>query len=727
MKTLTTPRMERCIGCHSCSLACARLVHGRISWDTAGIRIKSSGGLSTGFEARVCVACDPAYCAQACPTGAMTQRRGGGVIVKKKLCIRCGECARACPVDAIHLGPFERALCLHPLRPVRVLLPARLPGTGGRRPRETGIRQGGVRMSPSMNVSLVRDHFRVLVADLGTGRSSVEELDGREDVAGGSGLAALLFGRYGLADQPWDHPDQPLILAVGPLTGLYPLMSKTVAAFKSPYHDQYTESHAGGRSALCLAYAGYDALVVRGRAAHLSCLCVGSQRVEQRDVRWMAGWDALKSGKSLRKMFPGSGHRSILRVGPAGENGSAMACINVDTYRHFGRMGGGGVMGSKNLKAVVLLGDGVYDAPGGKEYAKLFQQVHTRLTDTDMMRKYHDLGTAGNVAALNELKSLPWRNLQQTTDPDVGGISGESFAEKNLLRNMACAGCPVGCIHIGYVREKFQEDHRFFYRQVSYDYELIFALGSMLGVTEAAPSLMLMDRVEKTGLDAMSAGVALAWAAEALEKGVVTEEQTLLPLKFGDAENFEEALDLLAGRVNEFWSALAMGVPVAAARFGGGDFACVLGQEMAGYATGEVFFTSQSMGFRHSHLDAGRLRLGPAAPGPGSGRGPGFPRGGRTQADPALLHGLVPVRARHLQGRAAFGMPGQRGPRGPGRKAGRGGPPRAGAALGHALHDRIRSGGGVDPEAVQGSRDLEGAAGRGLPESAARILCGAPP
>ncbi|SKA96735.1 Fe-S-cluster-containing dehydrogenase component [Paucidesulfovibrio gracilis DSM 16080] len=114
MKMLTTPRMERCIGCHACSLACARLVHGRISWDTAGIRIKSSGGLSTGFEARVCVACDPAYCAQACPTGAMTQRRGGGVIVKKKLCIRCGECARACPVDAIHLDqtgqPF---VCIH--------------------------------------------------------------------------------------------------------------------------------------------------------------------------------------------------------------------------------------------------------------------------------------------------------------------------------------------------------------------------------------------------------------------------------------------------------------------------------------------------------------------------------------------------------------------------------------------------------------------------------------
>ena len=91
MKILTTPRMERCIGCHSCSLACARLVHKNLSWDTVGIRIASSGGLSTGFEARTCVACDPAPCAEACPTGAYTQRKGGGVIVRKNLCIRCGN------------------------------------------------------------------------------------------------------------------------------------------------------------------------------------------------------------------------------------------------------------------------------------------------------------------------------------------------------------------------------------------------------------------------------------------------------------------------------------------------------------------------------------------------------------------------------------------------------------------------------------------------------------
>ncbi len=114
MKVLRASRMDRCIGCHSCSLACARLVHKQLSWSAAGIRIRSSGGITTGYEAQLCLACDPAPCAAACPTGALTDRKGGGVKVKKDLCIRCGQCVLACPVDAIAQDETGNTyVCIH--------------------------------------------------------------------------------------------------------------------------------------------------------------------------------------------------------------------------------------------------------------------------------------------------------------------------------------------------------------------------------------------------------------------------------------------------------------------------------------------------------------------------------------------------------------------------------------------------------------------------------------
>lgn len=114
MKHLTTPRMDNCIGCQNCSLACSRLVYKRISWSTAGIRIHSSGGLSTGYVANHCLACDPAPCAAACSTGALTDRTAGGVVFKQKLCNQCGDCVDVCPVEAIyqdHQGDIY--LCVH--------------------------------------------------------------------------------------------------------------------------------------------------------------------------------------------------------------------------------------------------------------------------------------------------------------------------------------------------------------------------------------------------------------------------------------------------------------------------------------------------------------------------------------------------------------------------------------------------------------------------------------
>ncbi len=453
---------------------------------------------------------------------------------------------------------------------------------------------------------MIRDTFRVLVVDLGTGRGNVVVLDGRNTVAGGSGLAALLFTKYGHADKPWNDPVQPLIFAIGPLTGYFPLMSKTVCAFKSPYHDQYAESHAGGRSALALRFADLDALVVTGRAARPSVISIGSRHLEVKDVHYLWGRGVFATGRMMRGMFKGAGHRSILRIGPAGENGSAMAGINADTYRHFGRLGGGAVMGSKNLKGIVINGDGAFPLSDSKEYPKLFQDVYEKLTDTDMMRKYHDIGTPINVAVLNEVKMLPIRNLQRTTDPAMSGITGEKFAELALLRNSACAGCPVGCIHIGFVREQYRkEEHRYIYRQVSYDHEPIFAVGSMLSVENCFSILAIIDVAEKVGLDVMSAGVALAWATEALEKGIISEKETITRLSFGDSEGYKQAMQHLGEGKNDFYRLLGQGTLKAAEHYGGKDFACVLGQEMGGYATGEVFFASQALGFRHSHLDTG--------------------------------------------------------------------------------------------------------------------------
>jgi aldehyde:ferredoxin oxidoreductase len=222
-----------------------------------------------------------------------------------------------------------------------------------------------------------------------------------------------------------------------------------------------------------------------------------------------------------------------------------------------------------------------------------------------MMKKYHDLGTPANLKTLNDLQSLPWRNLQATADEAVDHISGERFAEEALLRNSACSGCPVGCIHVGFVREKFMDSHRYLYRQVGYDYETIFSLGTMLGVTDRSAVLALLDLVEKAGMDAMSAGVALAWATEATEKGLISAQETLVPLTFGDYAAYQQAANFFGTGANTFYRLLGQGTLKAAEVYGGKDFACVLGQEMAGYATGEVFFAAQALGFRHSHLDSG--------------------------------------------------------------------------------------------------------------------------
>lgn len=447
-------------------------------------------------------------------------------------------------------------------------------------------------------------YVRILEVNLEEGKGRVLRREDLLSNLGGSSLAAALFEEYGLPQESPFHPDQPLIFAIGPLNGLYPLMNKVVLGFKSPYNGYYGETHAGGRLGMMMRLGDLDALVIRGKASRPSYLVAGSRELSVKDARHLWGLDTTLTARLIRqKEARHQGKRSILRIGVSGENLVKFAGINVDTFRHFGRLGAGAVMGSKNLKAIMITGDTSFDLDLGPSYRKFYRKVYKKLVDSDIMTKYHGLGTTGNVLSLNRIKSLPSKNLKYTSLPGADGISGEYFADNLLLRQVACAGCPVGCIHIGLLREKFGEEHEYYYRQVSYDHEPVFAMGSMLGISRGEEVITLLDQAEKYGLDVISTGVALAWATEALEKRLVSGEETLQPFKFGSYKEYLEGIRHLSERTNDFYRLLGEGVWEAASRYGGEDFACVLGQEMAGYATGPVFFVSQAMGFRHSHLD----------------------------------------------------------------------------------------------------------------------------
>ena len=222
------------------------------------------------------------------------------------------------------------------------------------------------------------------------------------------------------------------------------------------------------------------------------------------------------------------------------------------------------------------------------------------------MKKYHDLGTAENIAPLNALGGLPTRNLSQAQFEAAEQISGESFAEHFLGRRLACAHCPVACVHIAALREPHPEEP-YFYKtsMIGYDYEPIYAVGSMLGLTDPAAILKLIDRIEALGLDVMSAGVALAWATEALGRGLISEQETDgLALAWNDCPTYLEAARQIVEQPNEFYQCLARGVDSAADRYGGADYALAFGHnEMSGYHTGPAAHLGVLMGARHSHLD----------------------------------------------------------------------------------------------------------------------------
>ncbi|MEM2084125.1 MAG: aldehyde ferredoxin oxidoreductase family protein, partial [Nitrososphaerota archaeon] len=454
-----------------------------------------------------------------------------------------------------------------------------------------------------------KDLSKVLYIDLTRRKFWIEN---REDLfskyIGGTGIAINLLHEECPKGIDSFHPDNPIIFAVGPLTGLFPLCSKTIAMFKSPLTGNLGESHAGGRSAISIRMAGYGAIVIKGSSDEPIYLSIHDNKV---DFKIASGiWGVRSSytvGRILREREKGEGIRTIMRIGKAGEKLVRYASVITETYRHFGRLGLGAVFGSKKLKAIVVSGKKPIPVKDPIAYKKLYDEIFKEAVESPIMKKYHELGTAENVLPLNKIGGLPTKNLNKAFFEEAEFISGEYLAKNYLGRRIACSHCPVACIHLAALREPYEDEPYFFKTtMISYDYELIYSLGSMLGISDTSNFLKLIDEVEIQGLDAMSTGVVLAWATEAYEKGLINKEHTLgLDFKWGNVENYIKAVRHIVNQPNEFYEDLAKGVEYASNKYGGKDFALSFGgNEMPGYHTGPAGYLGFITGARHSHLDS---------------------------------------------------------------------------------------------------------------------------
>ena len=450
---------------------------------------------------------------------------------------------------------------------------------------------------------------KVLTIDLSRYKYWVEDRkDLFEEYIGGVGVAVQLLKEEleNARDVDPLSEENVIVFSTGPFTPAYPLASKTVALFKSPLTNNLGESHAGGRSAAAIANAGYGAIVIKGKSRKPVYIVVDENKVHFKDGRviWSIQ-DSIVTGRIIAEREKGRGIRTVMRIGGGGLNLVRYACVTTETYRHFGRLGLGAVFGSKNLKALVVMGRKAFKPEDREGFRKVYDEIYDLAVKSDAMKKYHLLGTAVNVLPLNEFGGLPTKNLTEQRFDKAEEISGEALAENNLGRRIACAHCPVACIHIAALREEY-ETEKYFYKtlMISYDYELIYALGSMLGVGSREGLLKLIHRVEVYGLDAISTGVCLAWATEAYKRGLISKNETLLDLEFGNYENYVKAVDYIVSQPNDFYKALAKGVDEASRIYGGREFAMAFGKnEMPGYNTGYGAYVGYLIGLRHSHLD----------------------------------------------------------------------------------------------------------------------------
>lgn len=407
---------------------------------------------------------------------------------------------------------------------------------------------------------------RILRVDLTRREIRVEEPDELfyRTYWGGSGLTAYYLWKEVPRGADPLGPENVLVFAPGPLTGLpIPGAGRNSVGAKSPLTGGFGDSQAGGFWGAELKRAGFDAVVIKGRAEAPVYLWIHDGEAEIRDAGHLWGRPTAEVQRAIRDELGNEGVR-VAQIGPGGERLVRFACVTNDLKDYAGRGGMGAVMGSKNLKAVAVRGHKAPEAANPDrihELARWLGQNRDRLAGG-----LHDTGTAGGLVALSASSGLPTLNFRRGSFEGAEKIGGQTMRDTILVDREGCFACPIRCKRVVAAKEPWPIDPAY----GGPEYESLAALGSMCGVDDLKAVAKANELCGAYTIDTISTGVTIAFAMECFENGILTKDDTDgIELRFGNAEAMLAMVEKIARR-DGIGDLLAEGSWRAARRIGKG-------------------------------------------------------------------------------------------------------------------------------------------------------------
>jgi len=382
---------------------------------------------------------------------------------------------------------------------------------------------------------------------------------------GGRALALYyLLKELPIGIDPFD-PENLLIFASSVVSGTpVPGFNKFSIVAKSPLTGGYGESEAGGYFSAELKRAGYDAIIVKGKASSPVYIWIKDGEAEIRDADNLWGKTTGDTQRAIREEL-GDNLIRIAQIGPAGENLVRFACVVNELKFVNGRCGLGAVMGSKNLKAVAVRGHNeiqVKDPETLREFARFYRDHFKE--NADCLARYN-LGTSNYYKNANLAGTLPTRNFHEGTFKTE--ISGEKMHEMMVVGKEGCYACPNRCKRLVELKEPYEIDPRY----GGPEFESLAALSSVCKVDDLVAAAKGNELCNKYGLDTISTGATIAFAMECFENGIITKEETAgIELKFGNADAMLQLIELIAFRKG-IGDILAEGVMRASKKIGKGS------------------------------------------------------------------------------------------------------------------------------------------------------------